>query len=102
MHFDALAGNDVERLDRAISICRDLVLHLHSFEDEQDIASLDSLAFGSDELHNLAQRLLRQLPLPEQPSEPELLSEPEPLSVQPSEQQLLPSLLRLRLHKRCH
>ena len=54
MHLDALASRDIERLDHAIGICRNLVLHLHGLEDEQDIASLDCLALGSDELHDLA------------------------------------------------
>lgn len=54
MYLNALTSRDIERLDHTIGIRRDLVLHLHGLEDEQDIASLDSLAFGSDELHNLA------------------------------------------------
>ena len=53
-NFDALACSYIESLDRASLISSDLVLHLHSFEDEKNIAGFYSLALGSNELHDFA------------------------------------------------
>ena len=50
LDLDVLARFDVDGLDRAVSIGRDLVLHLHGLEDEQHIAGLDALAFFDEDL----------------------------------------------------
>src|SRR5581483_3133145 len=52
--FDVLPGLDVDLLDDAARGRRDLVLHLHRFEDEEHLARLHFLAFRDRDADDLA------------------------------------------------